>query len=190
MKKIIVLSQNKIKKDAVLEVFSNNKYDVSFVEVPDNPNRPSQPLFITGTKDACNQRINEYLSKVCDYDKESIIISIENGILMINGDCNINLQCYDKYNWADFCTIGIYKYGYEREFVISPCIINIEKKYSEPYFKLYFGKDKEIDTLGKYIAKYGGDNIAHNNWMKDVTGIDRVEQIKLGLLLVKNTIFE
>jgi hypothetical protein len=63
MKKIIVLSQSQIKKDAILKVFPSDEYDISFVEIPDNPNRQSQPLFITGTKDACNQRIDEYLLK-------------------------------------------------------------------------------------------------------------------------------
>ena len=191
MKKIIVLSQSKIKKDAILEVFSNIEYDISFVKIPDNPYRPSQPLFIDGTQDACNNRINEYLLKYGEIDKDSVIISIENGILAIdtNDPYNILSPQHYEYNWADFCTIGIYKYGCERKFVISPCIVHIKKEYSEPYFKSYFGRNKEIDTLGKYIAKYGGDNISHNNWMKDVAGIDRVLQIKLGLIIIKNIIF-
>ena len=41
------------------------------------------------------------------------------------------------------------------------------------------------ETLGKYISMYyTNKKIPHNNWMLRVAGIDRVNQIKLGLVKI------
>jgi hypothetical protein len=77
--------------------------------------------------------------------------------------------------------------GNNRNFVISPEIISVEKIYSHPYFKKYYKLGGE--TLGDYISKYykyeKNEIVSHNNWMKSVCGIDRVNQIKLGLMKLK-----
>lgn len=186
IKKIIVLSQSAIKKKAINDVFGD-KYEIDFVDVPDNLDRESQPLFIDGTKEACNQRINEYFKKHNKLDQNTLLISIENGIMPVDGDITQSAKFCDRY-WCDFCLIGILEHASEathlmkeREFIISPEMILIDQKYSEIYFSDFYKKNTSISTLGKYISHVSGNVISHNNWMKDVSGIDRVDQIKRGL---------
>lgn len=184
---IVVLSTSKIKKQAIMEVFLETSYNISFVEVPDNPNRPVQPVFIEGTKYACNQRIEEYIKKyeIKNIGHQTYIISIENGIMPID---NTNGYQPKDFLWADFCMIGLFD-GNNKTFIISPAIIAIDKIYSEPYFE--YNYEKKNETLGEYIARYYKNNkndiIPNNNWMKYICGIDRVEQIKLGLDKIKIT---
>ena len=45
-KKLIILSKSSIKKEAVNAIFEN-QYEIEFIDVPDNQNRESQPLFIS-----------------------------------------------------------------------------------------------------------------------------------------------
>jgi non-canonical (house-cleaning) NTP pyrophosphatase len=188
---LIVLSQSLIKKKSIIESFHHNSYNYKFVEVPDNPERASQPLFIDGTKIACNQRMNEYIKKFgFAKNKNEYLVSIENGITTVDETEN---ECKDCL-WTDFCIIGIANYKNKREFFISPEMVKIEKIYSKPYFEKCYNQSKEIDTLGKYIAFYHKENydedIPHNNWMKYVYNVDRLHQIKQGLRLLKSDYFE
>jgi hypothetical protein len=187
-KNLIILSKSKIKIEAIYDIFDDHFYNLEFIEVPDNIDRKTQPLFIEGTKTACNQRIDEYLkNNQKEYldKKESFIISIENGILNMDEMTNE----YKDSLWGDFCIIGVLCDYNMRKYFLSPEIIAINKKYSSPYFKFYHDKNTEIDTLGKYISKIEQD-VPHNNWMKHIAGIDRIEQIKLGLIKAKTFIDE
>jgi hypothetical protein len=190
--KILLLSTSNIKKEAIKNVFFEEIYEISYIEVPDNPNRQSQPLFINGINIACEQRINEYLSRDNKKENANFIISIENGIFVKNYDENYiyEINNYNDYEWSDICAICILDVNEnKKKYFISPVIINIDKKYTIPYFESVYNKDKNIDTLGKYIAKMNNNNIPHNNWMKYITGIDRITQIKMGLERVKENIF-
>jgi hypothetical protein len=101
---LIVLSKSKIKQQAIAEAFPVSLFnDICFVEVPDNPNRPLQPLFIEGTMFACNQRIDLSKNK---QNKNEYIISIENGLMPL--DKSINKDNLDDFLWGDFCIIGLY----------------------------------------------------------------------------------
>ena len=63
---------------------------ICFVDVPDNPLRPPQPLFIGETRYACEQRINEYITKYGNIENSNtFIISIENGILSVDTDQDV-----------------------------------------------------------------------------------------------------
>lgn len=168
--RIWVLSGSRIKRDAVLSVFGLSGAFLHFIDLPENPERASQPMYREGIETACSQRINEFLEKG-EYivDVEDWILSIENGIIPI-GD--------DGIQWADICIAGIWRRG-DVKYYRSRVEIPMERKYTDAYFA---GFNKEFDTLGKYISYYekevSGRDIPHNNWMKEIEGIDRVEQIR------------
>ena len=194
MKSIIVLSQSELKKNAVQNIFPHYEYDITFVNVPDNPNRESQPLFENGTKTACNQRISEFLATNPTILENTFILSIENGISIFDISVEeIMLRKLADCDWSDICFCGLLAPNGTKTFFLSPVIIEIDRKYSGPFFLYhYHNQHSDCDTLGKYIAKHGKTKthpkIPHNNWMKIIAGIDRVEQIKFGLEKVKKFI--
>jgi hypothetical protein len=193
---IIVLTKSDIKIKAIEQTFEADKYVLHYVDIPDNINREEQPLFIDGTRTACEQRIEDFLNnfknniplEIDDYS----IISIENGLSTRLNPANS--QQLSNNIWYDFCMVGFInsvKNPLCREFISSPVMINIEKKYSKPYFEKYYKKNNEYTTLGKYISSkatplyYKDEPIVHNNWMKSIAGIDRIEQIKRGLQVIR-----
>jgi hypothetical protein len=185
---LVLLSTSDIKTKIISEVFGS-LFELHFVKVPDNPGRPTQPLFIRGTVDACSTRFDEYFEKykLDELPDDTIVISIENGILSLDLD---ELKPWNELMWADFCVIGSVTHGDpdKRTFVISPEVIAIDQSYSWEYFAK--GETHpEFDTLGKLIAtRYNaknGSSIPDNNWMKTVAQIDRIDQIRKGLIEVK-----
>jgi hypothetical protein len=212
--KIIVLSNSNIKKDAMRDIFKPDRYELIPIEIKDNPARAPQPLFIDGTKQACAHRIKDYYTGIneetkvphfrSDLPPDTPVVSIENGILSIDGeklssgalassavsDRGLTADDYAELHWADFCVIGLARGPSEPPtFVISPEIIGIDKEDSEPYFREHYNKTEEMDTLGKYIVyRRPEQTIAHNNWMLKVAGIDRRDQIKKGLVRIAEII--
>jgi hypothetical protein len=206
---LFILSQSEIKKCAVINVFPQDKYRTIFIKVPDNKDRKSQPINKCGTYLACNQRFSEFckLESYTQYkdiilSKDTYVISIESGVMNVcekeSDECDF---------WCDFCMIGLFSAQPEKSidltlidlpslnvnknYFVSPEIIMIDQKYSKPYFEYYYEKNNDIDTLGKYISKVEsmkGMIVSHDNWMKDIVGIDRCKQIEIGLVQVKNTI--
>jgi hypothetical protein len=180
---LVLLSESDIKTSVVRRVFGR-KCILHFVKVPDNPERPTQPLFIEGTKEACSTRFDEYFSsyKRNDLPETTNVISIENGILALDMEKEGEFK---DLHWADFCVIGITSHQFPdiREFVISPEIIAIDTKYTKEYFE--DGRThSEFETLGKLIVSRYLKEIPDNNWMKYVANIDRKYQIHKGLCLV------
>lgn len=175
---IALLSNSDIKRKAIEQTFDAHKYNMFFFDIKDNPNRETQPLFIDGTKQACNLRFDEF-KKNHDIAKYDIIISIENGMTTFN--CEKICDYYDMH-WCDFCVIGIMVNNIIT-YYISPLMINIEKEHTKNYFKNFYKKNNSIDTFGKYIGSTL--NIPHNNWMKYMCNIDRTEQIICGLKKVE-----
>jgi hypothetical protein len=206
IKRIILLSTSNIKIKAVKEIFSD--YEIISVEIPENNNRPTQPIHLNEIRSACNSRIEDAIDDVLpnlnlSKYSETYIISIENGLSTLDYEPK-----FEDRHWCDICMIGVVKINdlLTRNFYISPCVIHIEKKYTKKYFERYFPKhshyqnnkklydedyydasdeDLKIDTLGKYIAYTHNNKIPHNNWMCHLYDIDRVFQIKMGLLQVK-----
>lgn len=213
---IIVLSDSDIKVSSMAAVFPEPAYKIHPVKIPDNPGRAAQPLFISGTIEACRNRIYSYYNDVVDegvrpkymlkdLPHETPVISIENGILPLDGerltvgslaanaasDKGLRSDDLAELMWADFCVIGVSK-GREvaPSFVISPEIIGIDREDSEPFFRTQHLKAGGVDTLGKYIASRRNTpgeppRVAHNNWMAAVAGIDRRDQIQKGLQKIK-----
>lgn len=171
---IAVLSNSQIKKNAILNVFDSNKYNITFFEIKDNPMRETQPLFISGTIKACELRFNEFENQYPDHNCDTVI-SIENGIVPIFDNDNKN---YSEMHWCDFCVIGI-STKQHKKYIFSPVFINIEKLYTQTYFSEIYKKNKILDTFGKYIESV--KNIPHNNWMKYMYNVDRTDQIISGL---------
>ena len=203
---IYVLSNSIVKKQSVLEVFDRTLYNIQFIHLPaghphtrrrgaepspDNPERNTQPILIDGVIDAASKRIDEFyslfqqtLSGYC------LIISIENGIIPVDKDFD-NTKPLWLFKWTDICIVSVARFynnklSGQREYHVSNNFINIDKSYSEPFFNLYYNnKYSEYNTIGKYIAKHAQHlyklPILHNNWMKTVAGIDRVQQIKNAL---------
>lgn len=205
-KQIIVLSSSGIKVSAMKAIFPEEEFSIIPIAIPDNPRRDPQPIFISGTQDACAHRIKDYYTGVDSsgvrYYRDDLpgvpVISIENGILPIDGevicrgsaaahslsDAGLTAEDYSRLHWADFCVIGMAR-GRDSgvKFVISPEIIGIDRSLSEPFFRDFY-RESAFDTLGKYIAsemKAKIPDIKDNNWMLSVAGIDRVDQIKKGL---------
>jgi len=213
---IIVLSLSEIKVSAMKAIFPEEEFSLIPIEIPHNTDRDPQPIFISGTQEACAHRIKDYYTGVDssgvryyrhDLPADTPVISIENGILPIDGEviCRgsaaarslsdaglLTAEYYSRLHWADFCVIGMAR-GRDSgvRFVISPEIIGIDRSLSGPFFrdvyrKLYNDKGELMfDTLGKYIAsemKAKMPDIKDNNWMLSVAGIDRVDQIKKGLI--------
>lgn len=185
---LVLLSTSDIKTNIVKEVFGS-LFELHFVKVPDNPGRPTQPLYISGTKGACSTRFDEYFEKykLATLPDDTIVISIENGILALDLD---ERKPWKELMWADFCVIGSVTHGdpSKRIFVISPEVIVIDQSYSREYFA--GGKTHpKFDTLGKLIATRYNEvhksKIPDNNWMKTVAQIDRIDQIRKGLIEVK-----
>lgn len=208
---IVVLSSSEIKVSAMKAIFTEDMFKIIPIAIP---HRDPQPIFISGTQEACAHRIKDYYTGADssgvpyyrdDLPADTPVVSIENGILSIDGemicrgsaaahslsDTGLTAEDYGNLHWADFCVIGMAR-GRDSgvKFVISPEIIGIDRSLSEPFFrdvyrKLYDDKGKLIfDTLGKYIAsemKAKMPDIKDNNWMLSVAGIDRVDQIKKGL---------
>jgi len=188
---LVLLSTSNIKTEIVEEIFGS-LFELHFVKVPDNTDRPTQPLFISGTLDACSTRFDEYFRKykLVDLPNDTMVISIENGILALDLE---EQKPWEELMWADFCVIGSVTHGdpSKRTFVISPEVIAINQSYSREYFAK--GKTHpKFDTLGKLIAtRYNESHrsdgaIPDNNWMKTVAQIDRIDQIRKGLIEVKS----
>jgi hypothetical protein len=171
---IAVLSNSDIKRKAIEQTLDLQKYNIFYFDIKDNPNRETQPLFINGTKHACNLRFDEF--KKYNNIKYDIVISIENGMTTID---NENMRDYSNMNWCDFCVIGIMMTNSNIAYHLSPLMINIEKEYTKNYFEKYYKNNNDIDTFGKYMSEI--KNIPHNNWMKYMYNIDRTEQIIRGL---------
>lgn len=188
---IVVLSSSEIKVSAMKAIFPEEEFSVIPIKIPDNPHRDPQPIFISGTQEACAHRIKDYYTGVdtsgVQYYREDLpadtpVISIENGILSIDGEviCRgsaaarsssnaamrslsdaglLTAEDYSSLHWADFCVIGMAR-GRDSgvRFVISPEIIGIDRSLSGSFFrdvyrKLYNDKGELMfDTLGKYIA--------------------------------------
>lgn len=174
---IAVLSNSQIKKNAINNIFDSKKHNIIFFDIKDNPKRETQPLFVSGTTNACNLRFDEF-EKQYNSSEYDIVISIENGLTPI---CNCNGEYYNM-DWCDFCVIGI-SIKNNKQYFLSPIFINIEKQYTYNYFKEIYKKNNEFDTFGKYIESI--KNIPHNNWMKYMYDIDRTEQIMCGLKTIK-----
>lgn len=169
MQNIMLLSNSEIKKTAIFSVYSDEtKYNITCVEVPDNINREPQPIGIIGTQKACSERFDEFFKLNYEIKNNTKIISIENGLA----------QLEDK--WCDICIIGIMDYETKNIiFNLSPLSIIINKEHTSDYFQNYYKKNIACDTFGKYIQlKFG---VPHNNWMKYISNIDRIDQIKLGV---------
>jgi hypothetical protein len=186
-KVIIVLTKSAIKQEACRRVFSGRDFILHFQEIPDNPLRAPQPISLKGTKEAGTHRIRDYLEnrdgKYLQY-KDAIILSIESGIMSF--DDSIDPDEYTKQSWADVCVLSYGKSLDNIKYVVCPWILGIDPEYTREYFK--DGKihpDPKFDTLGKMIVEMyetkTGKKISHNNWMKDVVGIDRTDQIENGL---------
>jgi hypothetical protein len=174
--KIWVLSGSRIKRDAVLSVFGLSGAFLHFIDLPENPERASQPIYREGIEKACSQRINEFL-RLEEYtlDEDDCILSIENGIIPADSD---------EIHWVDVCIVGVWRRGWIKYYQ-SRVEVPLERKYTDAYFG---GFNKEFDTLGKYISYYEkevtGKEIPHNNWMRCIAGVDRVDQIRDALLQV------
>jgi hypothetical protein len=185
---LVLLSTSNIKTSIVKEVFSRD-FELHFVKVPDNPGRPTQPLYISGTKEACATRFEEYFKEymIRDLPDDTVVISIENGILALDSETG---QAKKELMWADFCMIGMTRYDSrdKQRFFVSPEVIAIDQRFTREYFA---GGDihPDYETLGKLIVAHekeiSGRDIPDNNWMKDVAGIDRHDQIRKGLLEIR-----
>jgi len=163
---LVLLSTSNIKTSIVEEVFSTN-FELHFVKVPDNPGRPVQPLYISGTKEACKTRFDEYFREYMLHDlpEDTIVISIENGILALDSETG---HAKKELMWADFCMIGMTRYDSrdKQRFFVSPEVIAIDQRFTREYFA-EGDIHPDYETLGKLIVvrekETSGRDIPDNN---------------------------
>jgi hypothetical protein len=188
---LYILSNNIVKKQAVLEVFDRTLYNMHFIHLPDNEERNPQPILIDGVIDAASKRIDEFHKLFHQkLSGNGLIISIENGLISLDKDFD-DTKPLSNFTWVDICIVTVARFydnylSGHREDYISNKFVKIDKTYSDPFFELYYNnKSSEYNTIGKYIAKHAQHlykiPILHNNWMKTVADIDRVHQIKTAL---------
>lgn len=173
---IVFLSESSVKKAAMIQINRENKdrYRLEFVSVPDTRGRPEQPVGENGIVGAAKQRIEDYLEspnggKSKDND---IIVAVENGIVDY-GD-----------HWSDVCMVVVRFPGNRTRIAKSAITVPISLRDMRAYHD--FLEENGVDiTYGKFVAEhheeYRWKKVQHDNWMKDVHGIDRVKQIALGL---------
>lgn len=197
---IYILSSSLIKKQAVIRCFDYTKYNIQYVNLTQD-NLTQQPILIDGILSASDKRISDfYATQLPNADSPySIVISIENGLIPIDKEYipqpkqNIMQRPLSFYKWADICIVSVARYYNTHlygniEYYISTIKVPIEKSYTEQYFSNFYGISNLFNTFGKFIANYAQHlyktPILHNNWMKTLNGIDRVEQITDALQLV------
>lgn len=200
---IYILSSSLIKKQAVIRCFDYTKYNIQYVNLTQD-NLTQQPILIDGILSASDKRISDFYATLSDKlpnadSPYSIVISIENGLIPTDKDYisqpkqNIMQRPLSFYKWDDICIVSVARYYNthlygNREYYISTIKVPIEKSYTEQYFSNFYDISNSFNTFGKFIAHYAQHlyktPILHNNWMKTLYGIDRVEQITNALQLV------
>lgn len=168
--KLKLLSKSEVKIKAIQDVVSSLKYTVYPIEVID-PDRPSQPIVIGRDYSDYNaypivnagrKRIDKYLSE--NPDEDSIIISVENGIVYLKSED----ESYDV------CFVIIYNPVTNYERIEESFHINIEPSFIEKFL----GNQDKYDTVGRVIEEESG--FPHNDWATGYTKgkQTRCEQIK------------
>jgi len=179
--KIAITSESHIKIKAVGEVFKLNHKDIVIETFNTGRDLPSQPINEGGMM-ACRERINILENRIGDKIKEyNYIISIENSILF-----DVNKEIYDVVN-------VILKEG-EDIYMITSGFIRIPKfhhKYLEILSRKYTNKKAKIPsfnvTFGQ-LLKDEGFVKDDKNWMRELLGIERFNQVKNAIVDLLETI--
>lgn len=186
---IVILSTSDIKTQAISLIIekinssttTSNKCSLRCVAVPDNLYRVEQPIGKEETKLCALMRVDSFLNgdvlkKTLTYD--SVLISVENGIVLDE----------ERQTWSDVCVIGCYLNSNEEyHSIISSIKIPISIQHIMMYNE-FFRTSKNVQiTFGKFITEHHPNfknvnpKIPHNNWMKVIAKIDRVDQISYGI---------
>lgn len=194
---IVLLSESNVKQEAVekfiQQLFKEKKTTLKTINIPDSPERPEQPIGTKGTYKALELRNKTFFEdkmyeNICDKDKITILLAIENGIIK-NKTTKL---------WYDICCITLYIVSEGKitrgGTFMSPIKILINPEQMAKYQLFLQEQIKEKGdrfemTFGEYITKHyqGETGIPKNNWMKHLAGIDRVTQILYGLIEAFNS---
>jgi adenine phosphoribosyltransferase len=186
--KIILTSFSDIKRQSVKNVFEKFNIKVSDFEIDCYKTKivVEQPLGVRQTIDICKDRITQVQKtvSVSELAKYDYIMSIENGI-------NLDLEHNDRgvMHPTDFVVVAVYSTKINRLFVecsgIDADSENIgtipirdyvyEERKLKPYMDLV-DKITNARTFGNMIHERT-PTIPGNNWMKELCGIDRHDQI-------------
>ena len=179
-KNLIILTENKMKKNAVNELFSNEFYNIEFIEIINDPKYSSVFLFSDEAVIDCEQRIFTYVAKYGGAkDKNTFIISIKTKIM---------IDKYNDENWINFCIVGVMLYNSVRYFTIYPEIVDIDMEFPIFYHRIFSEIDSEINKLHKYIFDHKNSKKIFNSSVRCINDEDRLNQIKFALFKVKQLI--
>ena len=167
--KLLLASKSKLKLAALQQLVSDC-HDVDIITV-ETETVVEQPIGMSQTEQSCKYRIKDALSNMTDEDKNAIdfIVSLENGIII------------NDYHLCDFVVACIYSTKLKRTFTYNDMcgqsVVYVPKDFGLDQIMLKVTNDV---TFGELVSKQYPE-IPHNNWMKTICGIDRVDQLKYAL---------
>ena len=164
--KVLLASKSEIKIKAVKEILGND-IDLETISC-DNLGLPSQPI---DSAEQCALIRLENIMMIPGYD---VYIAIENGIYQLS--------------FEDVCVIAVYR----NEKITTAKSIGVP--LDSKSYERYLAASNEVNRLGRDVT-YGkflslsaskSNPISHDNWMKQIAGIDRHDQIISALKLIWN----
>ena len=198
MIKIILCSKSAIKINALRKwlhnKYNNIKFEITTLSV-DNSSRisPNQPINIGGIT-CCHDRIRQTeISYSDEIKKNKYIVSIENSINIEKDKLSdvVNIVIKNLETNTVFVKTGseiLINYNVLDNY---PRFLDVLKDFITSYettSKNYVFNGCQ-ETLGSLINKYY-PNVPKDNWMKQLFGVDRVDQIYKLLNSIKNLIQE